>query len=183
MRFPQFLILFVTFFNLELIAALHGEKARFAPGRIKSGESRTVLNLGLENQGAIMYFLNASEWLLLGQASIQCFNVRTKNIAKKANHDSKLFYFFLGSMVFKFKLLIWLTHSVWIMATLINLNHSYKLNQVEFVNILSLSSKLHFPFGFNNLKTVSKISWLAASAKPRQTKTAPIWQPNTSLTI
>ena len=75
LRFPQFLILFLTFFNEALIAALNGGKAKFAPGGIKTGKSSAKLNLWLANQGSIRYFLNVSEWLLLEQASIQCLHV------------------------------------------------------------------------------------------------------------
>ena len=75
MRFPQFLILFLTFFNEALIAALNGGKAKLAPGGIKTGKSRARLNLWLANQGSIRYILNVSEWLLLEQASIQCLHV------------------------------------------------------------------------------------------------------------
>ena len=75
MRFPQFLILFFTFFNEALIAALNGGKAKFAHGGIKTGKSRARLNLWLAKQGSIRYFLNVSEWLLLEQASIQCLHV------------------------------------------------------------------------------------------------------------
>ena len=85
-----------------------------------------------------------------GQYSMSpCFRtkmVRTKNIAEKSNHNSKVFYFFLGSIVCKFKLLILFTHSIWVMATLINLNYLHKLKQVRLVNILSLTSKPHLVF-------------------------------------
>ena len=50
-------------------------KVKFAPGAIKTGEARARLNLGLENQGSIRYFLNVSEWVLLEKASIQCLHV------------------------------------------------------------------------------------------------------------
>ena len=39
----------------------NGRKAKFAPGGIKTGEAKARLNLGLENQGSIRYFLNVSE--------------------------------------------------------------------------------------------------------------------------
>ena len=61
MRFPQFLIFFLTFLNEALIAALNGGKAKLAPGGIKTGKSSARLNLWLANQGSIRYFLNVSE--------------------------------------------------------------------------------------------------------------------------
>ena len=39
----------------------NSRKTKYAPGGIKTGQARARLNLGLDNQGSVRYFLNVSE--------------------------------------------------------------------------------------------------------------------------